>query len=151
KRLVCEECGDWDDLSFDGRWVVGTDWGTGDLEIREVSTGRVARKLMIKTGDYKTSKEEAENAIFSKDARQIAYEWIPGDSSGHVQLRVIANEPGAKPRVIIEKPEYRFSSPVDWSRDGKRLLVLLAKQDRSEEIAWVSVSDGAIKPIKSLG
>jgi hypothetical protein len=152
QRLLCEECADTDsDFSSDGRWMVATDWDSGDLEIRDAATGQFVRRLMLKTGTFKTSKEEAEKPVFSKDARQIAYFWCTGDKPNRIQLRVVANEPGAKPRIVMEKTEYRNYWPVDWTKDGKRLLVILTKPDRTWEIAWVSVADGTIKPIKSVG
>ena len=152
QHMICEECGDADiDFSSDGRWMVATDWSSGDLEIRETSTGNLARKLMLKPGDFKTSKADAENPVFSKDGRQIAYFWCTNEKPDHIQIRIVANEPGAKPRIVMEKPEYKTYWPLDWTKDGKRLLVALVKPDRTWEIAWVSVANGAVQPIKSMG
>ncbi len=88
--------------------------------------------------------------MFSPDTRQVVYQWYDdSEIDGHAQLRVIANEVGAKPRVLVRDPELNLW-PSAWSPDGKSILVTITKSDRTTQIGWVSVTDGSIKVIKSL-
>ncbi len=57
-------------VSPDGRYFAFVDWSTGgDLAVRDLTTG-AERRLTKNTG-----REEAEDAMFSPDGRQIAYVW----------------------------------------------------------------------------
>ena len=150
KRLLCAECGDSDaDFSSDGRLMVFTSWDTGDLAIRDMSTGKVKR-LLAKPGTWKDSPADCDNPVFSRDLRQIVYQWDPNEKDQNVQLRIMPNEPGAKARILVDNPEYTWYNPTAWSPDGKSVLVLFAKGDRTEQLARVSVADGAVKVLKSM-
>ena len=158
KRLICEgTCADNEaNLSPDGRWMVKTDWDTGDLAIRDMATGQ-QRRLMAREGSYqdKASKDGGaygESPVFSPDMRQIIYLWnTAGKKDDVAQLRVMANEPGAKSRVVVDNPENDYYEPAAWSPDGKSVLVTVRKRDLTWQLAWVSVADGALKPLTSLG
>jgi Tol biopolymer transport system component len=148
KRLVCAAC-DTGDISPDGHMMVAEDYETGDIAIRDLSTGRVTR-LFAKPGTYKDSAVSAEAPIFSPDLRQIAY-WWGGKGAVHVhQLRVMPNEPGAKPRVLVDNPENLGYQPLTWSPDGKSVFVMLYELDFTSQLARVSVSDGTVRVLKSL-
>ncbi|MEP7365437.1 MAG: hypothetical protein ABI972_19455 [Acidobacteriota bacterium] len=148
KRLICDKCGDlYADFSPDGRLMLVTDWDTGDLAIREVSTGQIKR-LMAKPSSWRDSDAYGESPVYSPDARQIAYLWDTGKD--HTQLRVMANEPGGKARVLVDTPENTYYEPAAWSPDGKSILVLIEKPDSTWQLAWVSAADGSVKVLKSL-
>jgi Tol biopolymer transport system component len=150
KRLLCEDCGaSGNDISPDGRWMAMTDWDSGDLVVRELSSGTTTR-LMVKPGDFKTSKQYAETPVFSKDSRQIAYLWDTGEEPRHFQLRIVANEPGAKTRVVGDSREYFYYQPLEWTKDGKKLLVTVQNLDQTWSIGWVSLADGSVKIIKPV-
>ncbi len=153
KRRLCADCGDNEaDFSPDGHLMVFTDWDSGDLATRDMSTGQVKR-LMAKTGTWKDSNDAfAESPIFSPDLRQIAYFWEVGNKEDDHQLRVMQNEPGGKPRVLISRREgaTTFCNPIAWFPDGRSLLEIQALKDRTWELVRVSVSDGAVKVLKSL-
>jgi len=151
KRLVCGACGDGEaDFSPDGRLMLITDWDSGDLAIRDMNNHPVKR-LMVKAGSWKESDAYGESPIFSPDLRQIAYLWETGEKGdAHAQLRVVAREPGSKPRVLVNTPENIYYEPAAWSPDGKSVLVLIEKPDLTWQIAWVSAADGSVKVLKSL-
>src|SRR2546426_12502847 len=55
RRLLCTGCGDYEaNISMDGRFIAFTDYDTGDVTIRDLSTGQVKR-LMAKSGSYNDS------------------------------------------------------------------------------------------------
>jgi Tol biopolymer transport system component len=151
KRLLCTGCGDYEaDFSPDGHLMVFGDSTSCDLAIRDMSTGRVKR-LMAKPGTLHDS-GLAEEPVFSPDLRQIVYTWGPGSPPvDHIwQLRVMPNEPGAKPRVLVENPEYTFIFATAWFPDGKSVLVTVQGADLTRQLARVSAADGTIKVLKSL-
>jgi Tol biopolymer transport system component len=87
----------------------------------------------------------------SPDVRQVAflcYEHDPDNPSR--SLRVMANEPGAKSRILVRNREFLYVTPAAWSSDGKAILVQLWRFDNTAQLAWVSAVDGSIRPLKSL-
>jgi Tol biopolymer transport system component len=159
RRLVCTDCGDYEaNTSVDGRWIAFTDWDSGDVAIRDLSTGQVKR-LMAKAESNKDPENFAESPVMSPDLRQVAYIWQPGSVGNHPpsQLRITTNELGGKTRVLLNSNSPRgFYEPLGWSGDGKSILTLVGTsvrsdlQDRTLELAWVSMVEGGVRTIKSL-
>ncbi|MGZ6371613.1 MAG: TolB family protein, partial [Bdellovibrionota bacterium] len=148
KRL-CTECGDIGlpaTITPDGRWMAGTDWSTEDVAIRDLSTGKQVR-LTTRTDPN----EGSEWSMLSPDLRQVVYFWNTDEKAERAQLRVVASEPGSKPRVLVDNPEFTYFSPIAWSRDGKSLLLVATKPDKTWQIVRVSASDGTVNVLKSLG
>jgi Tol biopolymer transport system component len=158
KRLLCEgACADNEaDLSLDARMMVQTDWGTGDLLIRDMATGRT-RRLLVKTGSFNDGSKEqnayAEKPVFSPDMKQVVYFWDTSQTGANEnQLRVVATEPGAASRVVLDIPENDYYEPETWSQDGKSVLALMRKKgDKTWQVAWISIADGAVRQLASLG
>ena len=151
KRLLCSECGDGEaDFSPDGRLMLHTDWDSGDLAVREMSTGQTKR-LMAKPGSWKDAGTYAESPLFSPDLKHIAYQWGIDEKEFRSELRVMSNEPGGKPRVVVNTPENSYYEPAGWSPDGKYILALIEKPDLTWQVAWVSAADGSARVLKSLG
>jgi Tol biopolymer transport system component len=80
----------------------------------------------------------------------MAYLWDTGEKPFHVQLRIASNDSG-KSRVVLDNPENNYYQPLDWSPDGKRLLVSIQKLDKTWQLEWVSAVDGAVVLLKSVG
>jgi len=138
-----------DDKAFltpDGRLMAMTDWSSGDVAIRDMSTGRLQR-LMAKPGGWE-SDGFADTIVLSPDLRQVAYVWHEGANPGH--LRIIPNQPGAKSRALVRNSEFPYVLPAGWSRDGRFVLVDMWKKDYTAQFAWVSVADGTFKVLRSL-
>ncbi len=77
------------------------------------------------------------------------YQWIEPE---HVmQLRVMPNEPGTKSRTLIDNPEYSDFTAAAWFPDGRSVLEGVEKPDKTWELVRVSVADGSIKLLQSLG
>ena len=122
------------------------------MQVRELATGQTQR-LMLKTALLKDSSQDAEAPVFSPDGRQIAYIWEAdnGKAPTRTQIRIVVNERGAKPRILLDDPRILWVGPAAWSKDGTRLLLEIEEQDRTMQLGWVSVSTGAVTIIKSLG
>jgi Tol biopolymer transport system component len=141
-----EEPGYQTPFSADGRYAAYTDWETGDLGVRDLLNG--TNRLLTQAnrgGDY------AESPIFSSDSSRIAYTWF--DSKEHRnELRVIPRE-GGNPRALFSSTAStdEYVQPRAWTPDGKRLLVVHTLADRTSRLAMLSIEDGSINPIKSIG
>jgi Tol biopolymer transport system component len=128
--------------SPDGRFLSFVDWDTGDLAIRDLTTGENRR--LTNKGSYLQSKEEAGESIFSPDGKRLAYLWINKDAP--YDLRLIGVD-GSGLRVLYKSKSYSW--PQDWSSDGK-YIVVEAVQERSHQIILISVADGSARVLKTL-
>jgi len=133
-------------MTPDGRLMPMAHWETGDVAIRDMASGQ-AKRLNLKTS-WNDSLDFAQSPVFSHDQRQIAYNWYT-DHDKHFQLRVVAAEPGAKPRTLVRNPELEYFRISGWSRDGKSILAAI-RQDSAFQLAWISAGDGSVKVLKSL-
>ncbi|HEY4362902.1 MAG TPA: hypothetical protein VGN17_18170 [Bryobacteraceae bacterium] len=156
KRLVCTDgClgADEANVSRDGRSLVLPHGDHNDLAIRDLATGQVKR-LMVVSGKEKLWDAWPDMPVFSPDRKSILYVWHE-KTLARTQLRLMGKEPGSKPRVLVEIPEKVDYTPEDWFPDGKSALVLIGKlgADRPDfrQFARVSMSDGAVTVLKSLG
>jgi Tol biopolymer transport system component len=136
-------------ITSDGRYFATTDWTSGDLMIRDLSTNQ-SRRLLAKSGAWEQA-AYASSPVLSPDLRQVAFQWYHNTSNGlKADLRVMPNEPGAKPRVLVANPEFGYFRASAWSRDGKSILATIWKTDRTAQLAWISAMDGSVKVLKSL-
>lgn len=122
------------------------------LSLLDLGTGAVTQinpNLGAPPGD--ASLWDAEWPVLSRDSRQLAYTWYggPGDK-WTAQLRAISTEAGARPRTLIDNPEFGYFFPVGWTQDGRSVLTVIVMQDATSRLAWVSTA-GTITPVKSFG
>src|SRR5581483_2503820 len=146
-RMLCETCGDSEaDFSPDGRLMVFTDWDNNDLAIRNISSGQV-RRLFTRPAELKDD-SYPETPVFSPDLKQVAYLWWEND---HAELRIMPTEPGARSRTLLNTREIDYYTLAGWFPDGKSILVVLERPDKTSELSRVSISGGTITKLKSLG
>lgn len=130
------------DISPDGRYLTQTDWDTGDLAVFDLLTGQLRR--VTDKGSWEDSDAMAEMAVFSPNGEQIAYTWM--NEEGWYEVRLIGVD-GSDSRVLLEPDPERWTWPglLDWSPDGRHLLLDLANKWDSEELALASVRDGTLQ------
>jgi Tol biopolymer transport system component len=138
-----DNCGE---ISPDGKYLSCVDWDTGDLAVYEIATGE--KRRLTNKGSWKDSYEFAEFSRWSTDSRQIAYTWY--DEQDNSELRLIAIDGGAEPRILFSDENYRWITPCDWSKDGEFILTWLKGEDGSK-IALISVWDGSVRVLKEFG
>jgi Tol biopolymer transport system component len=138
------------EISPDGRFLSFVDWKTGDLAVRDLTTGQNRR--LTNKGSWEDSLEFALFSSWSPDGRQIAYDWwSPAHSN---ELRVVGIE-DARPRTIHKTADKTVLLAPDWSPDGREILVLfmstadVGSAPRKEQLAAVSVAEGNVRIIKS--
>jgi Tol biopolymer transport system component len=136
--------------SPDGRYLSFVDWTTGDLAVRELVTGKNRR--LTKKGPWEQSEEFALFSVFSPDGKQIAYTWFNGAKDQTWDIRIVSiDEPGIpKARVLYHHEDVEDVLPFDWSRDGKQILALFARSDRTHQLGFISVADGSVRVLKTL-
>ena len=126
----------------DGRYV--TFQGEGEnLAVRELATGKTRRL----TNKEKGSLEFAELSEPSPDGKEAAYAWY--NSNGFLDLRAVGLD-GSNLRVLYANREVAELRPVDWSPDGKDVLVVFARRDKTGQIGLVSARDGSVRILKTF-
>lgn len=134
-------------ISADGRYLTYIDWNAGDLMLRDQVSGTSRR--LTGNGTWSQSNEYAEQSALSRDGRQVAYAWFDGKL--RYQLRVAEIATGAvKPRTVLDQQDVVWIAPYDWSADGKWIVVVLTRPDRSTELGLVGVQDGLLRILRSL-
>jgi Tol biopolymer transport system component len=135
-------------LSPDGRSLSFVDWATGDLAVRDLTTGK--NRHLTNKGSWRDSDEFAEYSVVSPDGQQVAYAWSNED--GTYELRVVGLD-GSGGRVLLPGEKEDWLCPVDWSPDGSLILVNLLRHFFSgeptvSESVFVSLKDGSTHAIR---
>ena len=141
--------------SADGRYVSFTDGTTGELVVRDLREGTTRRLTNTGwtpgTGGW-TTKGEVTFSLVSPDGRQVAYTWfnLSGEFRGWADLRILplSGEPG-EPRIVHRSREY-IIQVFDWTPDGRSLIGLRQFQDRTYQLAVISIAEGSLRVLKSL-
>ena len=132
--------------SPDGQYLSYVDWSTGDLAILEVATGK-SRRLTNK-GSWSESDEFAEVSVISPDGKQVAYGWW--NKAKLYDLRVVGID-GSNPRVFYSSEEVTWAEPVAWSPDGKEIVAVIRRKDRTNQIVSIPLASGSPRTLKALG
>jgi Tol biopolymer transport system component len=130
-------------VSPDGRLLSFTNWETGDVAIRDLTTGQ--NRLITDNHDpYR----EIEPSVPSPDSKSIAYAC---DINGSFDLYVVGIN-GSKPRILNTSGNgVLHHIPLAWSPDSKYLLAEFIKTDGSRDMMLVTVADGSAKLLKAMG
>jgi Tol biopolymer transport system component len=139
------------EISPDGRFLSFVDWKTGDLAVRDLTTGQNRR--LTNKGSWEDSLEFALFSSWSPDGRQIAYDWWSPAPTIPNELRIVAVE-DARSRTIYKTADETVLVTADWSPDGREILVFLVSASarsvpRKDQLATVSVTDGDLRIIRS--
>ena len=137
------------DVSPDGRLVSDTDFQKLQFIVRDLQSN-TTRVL----GEWTNGANYS--STFSPDGRQLAYGWrtYGDDTRQHVnEIRVVdVNQPGPiQPRRVYGNADISIFNALDWSPDGRTLLVLAEREDRTKQIALVGVHDGSYRGVKTVG
>ncbi|MEE9131757.1 MAG: hypothetical protein V3T84_17230, partial [Phycisphaerales bacterium] len=139
--------------SPDGRYLTYINWTTGNLAVHDLETGE--NRDVTDEGTFENEWQYSDVSIWSPDSRQIAYYWLNGEDG---ELRIVDLK-GSKPRVLSSS-NWKLGHapwPREWSKDGKYILAIRSQKDESQErgkegqIVLVSVADGSVRVLKSLG
>jgi len=124
--------------SPDGKFLAMTSWDTGDLVLRDVSSGKI-RRLTHRAAPV----VGAQSAYFSPDGQKIAYLW--GNNRTDYDVRVIGVD-GTGERTLYRSNIEKLAIPLDWSPDGKQILISLQRlNETTQQLALISASDGSLQ------
>ena len=133
--------------SRDGAYLTFSDPASEDVAIRDLATGQERRLTK-----HDSASEFALHSVPSPDGKQVAYAWY---NHGPYDLRIVGLD-GSEPRVLYRHPGELY--PMDWSPDGKNVLVKLYPKGWSQDgknlplqTVLVSVVDGSARVLKALG
>jgi Tol biopolymer transport system component len=129
--------------SRDGRFLSFVDPGSGNLAVRDLSSGTVR----VLTSKPAGSKEFAYFSAISPDSSSVAYAWF--NDAGYYDLRVVGID-GSNPRVLYRNEETGFVQPCAWSPDGNQILTLFFRSDNISQITLVPAAGGPPKVLRSL-
>lgn len=133
-------------VSADGRLVSFTDWsaeGNGNLAVHDLVAG--AKRLLTHKLDGDGS--YSDGSLISPDGRQVAYLWN-GEDEEEFHIRIVSTDGEGTPRIVYRSTRYAFLE--GWTPDGENLLISRSMEDRTWQIALLSLADGAIRQLKSL-
>jgi Tol biopolymer transport system component len=137
--------------SSDGRYLTFTDWSTGDLAVRDLSTG-AKRRLTDHGGWDKTAGHADESSLISPDGRQVAYVFFdPKPNRAELRLVPFTGGDPRYPKILHRSEETRYILIDGWTPDGKSILVTRELTDGTSQLAMISIEDGSLRVLKSFG
>ena len=139
----------WDRISPDGRYVARPDNKTGNLVLYELKNG-TSRPLTHDGNPEDPDHRFPLASAFSRDGRQIAYEWYVETRDQSI-LRVIGTDEGAAkiPRTVYDNPDLDVS-PMDWSPDRRWIAVMIERKDGTKQIGIIEAADGSLRVLKTV-
>jgi Tol biopolymer transport system component len=140
RRLLSES--QFDDRGYptaDGRFLSTTDLSTGDLAVRDLSTGALRRVGLKKSWG---SDAYVETSIMSPDGRRIALAW--SDEEAHYSIRVVDAD-GRNARVVYDDSAYYYMEVNGFSPDGRHVIVELDRPNGLFDYGWLDLDGGGIR------
>jgi len=140
RRLLAEQqFNDYGYPTADGRFLSTTDQSTGDLAVRDLSTGTL-RRVGLKDGW--ASEAYAETSMMSPDGRRIAVAW--SDEESHYSIRVVDSD-GRNARVVYEDSAYYYMEVNGFAPDGRHVIVELDRTNGLFDYGWLDLDGGGIR------
>lgn len=131
-------------VSPDGRFITDTDPETRHFVIHDLTTGEMRQLASRSPKTYDAY------AAISPDSMWVAYNEYNWDTES-CKLSVVSID-GSESRILLSNDgnEFSYFSPIDWSPDGKKILVLFNSEEGDKSVGWLNVVDGSLKQVTSL-
>ena len=127
----------------DGRRLVFTDAGSGNLAVRDVATGEWRPLTSASWEDD----EFGESAVVSPDGRLVAYAWF---RKGAYELRVVGIDGTDVRSVFRDEANVTYVEPTSWSPDGRLVLLTVTRTDDSSQLLLVPADGGIARTLRSF-
>jgi len=133
-------------VSLDGRFLSFVYWGEGDVAIHDLVTGE--DRILTHEADAVTGGTGfAQEPMFSKDGKQIAYSWWRPNHTYDLFLIDVDNP---SPRLLYRKKNEHVY-PVAWLSDKE---LIFSRYDYESKIGRIvcsfNISDGTIRELMTL-
>ena len=135
-------------VSPDGRYLTYIDWAkTSNLMVRDL-IANTSRPLTSDAGQS----GGGDWSTVSRDGAQAAYRWWGNTRPLQYEVRVVtlSGSGVATPRTIWRGSGSESVRPFDWSPDGRSLVVLVEREDRTSQLALLSTVQGTLQVLKSV-
>lgn len=150
--------GDIQSLSPDGRYLAFVDWSAGfggdstlrghaDLAIFDITSGR--SRLVTNRPSQMEIDTYIADPIWSADGAYLAY-TLWDITWAHQQLHIVRPD-GTGDRILVANDELPRIRPMAWSPNGDFVVCVIRGWDNMRSIAIVSVKDGSVRVLKTLG
>ena len=124
----------------DGRFLSTSDWSTGDLAVRDLTTGAI-RRIGLKKDGW-ASEAYVESSRISPDGRRIAFAW--SDDEARYSIRVVDAD-GANLRVVLDDSAYYYVEINGFAPDGRHVIVELDRTNGLFDYGWLDLDSGGIR------
>jgi Tol biopolymer transport system component len=137
-------------VSPDGRYLSFVDWETGDLAIRDLTSG--TNRRLTNKGSWTQSQEFALFSEWAPDSRRIVYQWYNKEEI--FDLRVIDIKNSTSRILYRNQRQSDYVQAFDWSPDGNHVLAAIYSEQapaggRSIELGLISAEDGTVTLLKT--
>jgi len=109
--------------SPDGRYLSHVERETGQLAVRDLTTGK---EMRLTEGDG-----VALSSIIAGDGRQVAFVWLTMDQLAELRIAQIGRP---DTRVVYRNPDVNYAALLGWSKDGRHIFAVLNRQDGAAQI-----------------
>ena len=135
-------------LAPDESAVAYIEWGDkgGHIKVRELATKTAQR--IVSASEKEKSYEFPSGVIWSRDSKFIAYQWEADD--GSISVRIVPRH-GGPPRIISQAEHGSWATPVDWSLDGKKLVVEVRYRYTAPNPPTLGLLDIGSGELRSIG
>ena len=132
-------------VTGNGQMFVYTEWTTGDLAIRNHTTGEVRS---FYGGDW-NGDEWFESPVLSRDETRMAFARYLNRRGGTTRVEVDSIE-GANREIVYDSQETRNIVTYDWSPDGENILLASQAADRSVFLATLNLTEKTLQRLVTL-
>ncbi len=143
RRVLADASGVVGVLTPDGKYISKIDWDTGDVVRFEVANGQTSR--ITNTGPVSETGRALGAQAFSRDGRQIAYNWAMKDNSDRLYQLRIRNLDGSGFRTLYSQKD-SYVGPLDWSPDAGSILAVRSRS----ELTLISTADDSVRVLRSI-
>ena len=146
RRVLTDASSVYGVLTTDGKYISHIDEKTGDIVQFEVASGQTSR-IINKVGAA-AIETPYEFLAFTREGKQIVYDWNPKDSATPASQLRIRNLDGSGLRTFYsEKGSY--VRPFDLSPDAGSVLALRGSK-KAVELTLISTADGSVRVLRNI-